>query len=452
MKKLLLMFLVVLTSFVSAQPTIDGDMGDSQYSTIGTFTSGRNGFGDNNDLGVLKFFTNGTDIYIGITGELTSNDNIVVFFDFSGYNGRGTNTLAGTSTSTIGVFTTSSGGLDGAKMDAGFDVDFAFAFNEGNGTTNLFMDAARFGSGTSGYLATTFEGQTTDQTGTAVTIDATSTTGGSGSLSLAYNNSFASNTSKGIEFRVPIASFSGVTNTQNLKLFVLITSSTGFMSNECIPGDPGASNLGNDADLSSISGQQFYTSDSPLPVELTSFSAKLANNAVLLNWSTATEVNNYGFEIERKSSSENWTSVSFIPGAGTSNSPKEYTYSDNTVQQGVTYQYRLKQIDTDGSIEYSRTIEVFTGMLPQGFVLDQNYPNPFNPSTTIRFGFNDNTKAALKVYNTLGLEVAELFNGIADAGRMYEVEFNGAGLASGTYLYKLITPSGEEVKKMQLLK
>ncbi len=191
---------------------------------------------------------------------------------------------------------------------------------------------------------------------------------------------------------------------------------------------------------------------SPLPVELTSFSAKFANNAVLLNWSTATEVNNYGFEIERKSSSENWTSISFIPGAGTSNSPKDYIYSDNTVQQGVTYQYRLKQIDTDGSIEYSRTVEIFTGMLPQGFVLDQNYPNPFNPSTTIRFGFNDNTKATLKVYNTLGVEVAELFNGIADAGRIYEVEFNGAGLASGTYLYKLITPSGEEVKKMQLLK
>lgn len=447
--KLHILLLLLFSISIFAQPTIDGDMSDSHYSTISTFTSDRNGFGSDNDLGAIKFYTDGTDIYLGVTGETTSNDNIVIFFDFSGYTGRGTNTLAGSSTSSIGVFTTSSGGLDGAIMD--FDVDFALAFNEGNSSTNYYCDAARFGSGSGGYLSTAFIGNSGSQSGSSGSFNLGGTFGGTGNITFAYNNTFSSNSDKGVEMKIPIAVFSGVTNTQTLRVFVLITSSTGFCSNECIPGDPGASNLGNDPNFSSISGQDFFTGSNALPVELNTFSAKIVNNFILLNWQTVTEVNNYGFEIERSTDKAVWNKIGFVQGAGNSNSPKNYSYTDNTAVSGK-YFYRLKQLDTDGTFDYSPVAEVDMGLLPGGYRLEQNYPNPFNPSTNIKFAFSKDTKAAIKVYNALGIEVREIFNGVAEAGRVYDIQFNAAGLSSGVYYYKLITPEKTDVRKMMLTK
>jgi len=147
MKRIVLLFaLFFLGLSVFAQvPTIDGDMGDVSYTTIGTFTSGRDGFGGTNDLGVIRFFRDGTNIYIGITGELDGNNNIVLFFNFSGYGGiPAGNELdpSGNFEGFVGVF--NNGGLDGARMD--MQVDHALAFNEGNTTSTLFVDAARYGS------------------------------------------------------------------------------------------------------------------------------------------------------------------------------------------------------------------------------------------------------------------------------------------------------------------
>jgi len=193
-----------------------------------------------------------------------------------------------------------------------------------------------------------------------------------------------------------------------------------------------------------------------LPVELTSFSGKVVNGKVNLNWNTATEINNYGFEVERAkavSGSQNvqFAKVGFVEGNGNSNSPKSYSFSDANVTAGK-YIYRLKQIDTDGQFEYSQEVEVSVQNLINGYVLEQNYPNPFNPSTSIKFGFQNDTRAEVKVYNVIGAEVATLFNGMADAGRIYEVTFDASGLASGTYFYKLVTPDKTDVRKMILMK
>ncbi len=189
-----------------------------------------------------------------------------------------------------------------------------------------------------------------------------------------------------------------------------------------------------------------------LPVELTSFSALKVGTSVNLKWNTATEVNNSGFQIERKKSTEtSWSNIGFINGAGNSNSPKNYSFSDKSNLSG-SYQYRLKQIDFGGQYEYSKSIEVTINSMPKGYVFSQNYPNPFNPSTGIKFGFEHNTKASLKIYNAIGSEVAVLFNDVAEAGRVYDMNFNGANLPSGTYFYKLSSPNKEEVKKMTLLK
>jgi hypothetical protein len=199
-----------------------------------------------------------------------------------------------------------------------------------------------------------------------------------------------------------------------------------------------------------------------LPVELTSFTASSSENAVNLNWVTATEVNNFGFEIERKivgtsrDLSEIWATISFIKGNGNSNSPKEYSFTDKPSENGKYY-YRLKQMDNDGKFEYSNEIEVDINLLPTEFVLSQNYPNPFNPSTVISYQLSAFSNVKLTVYDLLGNEVTVLVNKEQEAG-VYNFEWNGSGLSSGVYYYKInaVSPNGEQnftsVKKMLLLK
>ncbi|MCK9209348.1 MAG: ice-binding family protein [Ignavibacteriaceae bacterium] len=190
-----------------------------------------------------------------------------------------------------------------------------------------------------------------------------------------------------------------------------------------------------------------------LPVELTSFSVALNNNAIELNWKTATEVNNYGFEVQRSETQNyNWAKIGFVNGAGNSNSPKSYSFVDKTVSYG-SYAYRLKQLDNNGEHTYSDVIEVNAAeQIPNGFLLNQNYPNPFNPSTQIQFGVSKNTYATLTVFNVLGVKVSTLFNGNAVTGHVYNLTFNGDNLASGIYYYKLQTNEKKEVRKMILMR
>lgn len=188
-----------------------------------------------------------------------------------------------------------------------------------------------------------------------------------------------------------------------------------------------------------------------VPVELTSFSASVNANNVLLKWTTATELNNLGFEIHRSVNRKDWSTLGFVNGKGTTTEINNYAFVDKHISYG-RYFYRLKQVDNDGTFEYSTVLEVAVGSIPTKFVLEQNYPNPFNPSTTIKFGFDKKTKASLKVYDILGNEVVELFNETVDAGRIYEVPFNASGFSSGVYYYKLSGDNKTEVKKMLLLK
>ena len=199
----------------------------------------------------------------------------------------------------------------------------------------------------------------------------------------------------------------------------------------------------------------FYSIGSEvLPVELNSFSANTVGSEVELNWSTATEVNNYGFEIERladsrKLNANSWTKIGFVQGHGNSNSPKEYSYVDNNSQSGKI-QYRLKQIDFDGQFKYSWVVEVEV-IAPSSFVLHQNYPNPFNPVTKINYEVPANSFVQLKVYNTLGMEVATLVNEEKIAGT-YEVEFNALNYSSGVYFYRLKSTGKDLTRKMIFLK
>jgi len=194
---------------------------------------------------------------------------------------------------------------------------------------------------------------------------------------------------------------------------------------------------------------QIIWDNSVVPVELTSFTAISNNGIVELNWETATEINNHGFEIERRMESSEFRTIGFVEGAGTVSETRSYIYLDKTVEQGINY-YRLKQIDFNGSYEYSDEVEVeMIGLL--SFNLEQNYPNPFNPSTSINFSLPEAGNIRLAVYNTVGEEVAILVNGFTEAG-FYNVTFDAASLPSGIYLYKLQSANSVQTKKMMLLK
>lgn len=187
----------------------------------------------------------------------------------------------------------------------------------------------------------------------------------------------------------------------------------------------------------------------PLPVELSSFNVTAEKNQAELVWSTATEKNNKGFEIERKQSNSNFVKIGFMPGNGTSTESHSYSFTDSKLKAG-SYTYRLKQIDLDGRSQYSKEINIDVKS-PREFSLDQNYPNPFNPTTTISYEIPASGKVSLKIYNALGVEVATLVNGNQDAGS-YNLHFNGTNLASGIYFYKLTVDNLISTKKMRLLK
>ncbi len=203
-----------------------------------------------------------------------------------------------------------------------------------------------------------------------------------------------------------------------------------------------------------------FSASSPLPVELTSFTANALNNKISLNWQTATEVDNYGFDVQRSVLSgqfSDWETIGFLHGHGNSNSPKDYSFVDDKVSSVGKYFYRLKQIDTDGSYEYSKIVEVDFGQ-PNKFELKQNYPNPFNPRTVISYQLSTPDNVTLKIYDVLGNEVAVLVdNEWQEAGKYnYQFSPDASGLnsqfASGLFFYQLRAGDFVQVKKMILAK
>lgn len=187
-----------------------------------------------------------------------------------------------------------------------------------------------------------------------------------------------------------------------------------------------------------------------VPVELVSFTVIPSSNGFLLEWKTATETNNFGFDVEKlKESNLNWEKIAFIAGHGTTTETKNYSFIDDELSGGK-YFFRLKQIDYNGAFSYSGIVEA-DASVPGEFSLEQNYPNPFNPVTKIKFSIPESSIVNLKVYDVIGNEVATLIHEQKDAG-FYEVEFNAEKLGSGVYFYTLKAGSRVASKKMILIK
>lgn len=199
--------------------------------------------------------------------------------------------------------------------------------------------------------------------------------------------------------------------------------------------------------------------DSVIPVELISFTSSIVKDEVVLSWETASETNNNGFEIERKTG-EDWTKIGFVPGAGTTTEVMKYSYKDAPKGLSGVISYRLKQVDYDGSFTLSKAINVdVSAFTPSTYSISQNYPNPFNPSTLIKFALPFESNVKVTIYNINGEMVKELVNGAKTAGN-HEVSFNteGLNLSSGVYFYSIKASSVsskqtfQQTKKMVLLK
>lgn len=199
------------------------------------------------------------------------------------------------------------------------------------------------------------------------------------------------------------------------------------------------------------SGSSSYSNVSEIfvPVELTSFSAEPSEGKIYLHWQTATETNNKGFEVERKLYGSGWLTTGFISGKGTTTELTDYVFVDAPPAPGK-YIYRLKQIDYSGAYEYSKEVEAEI-VIPQEWNLAQNYPNPFNPATSIEFTVPVESNVSIKIYNTIGSEIAQLVNERKSAG-VYKINFDASALPSGLYFYKISAEGFEQTRKMLLMK
>ena len=255
------------------------------------------------------------------------------------------------------------------------------------------------------------------------------------------------------DIKVPITSLRGVNNSANL-VWLKRTNSGDAWTN--IGGSIIAGNLVSSVTFSSLSEFAIGTiGDDPLPIQLANFSAEQNNGNVLLKWETKSEVQNAGFDVERKTASdEQFIKIGFIKGSGNSNTPKMYSFTDNS-SQGGNISYRLCQINTNGLVTYSNEIQV--NSIPSNYILFQNYPNPFNPSTIIKYTLPFESKVNIKFYNSIGQCVREVNEATMQPG-YYSLNFNSSGLASGIYFYsiKAVSTNGKNnftaVKKMMLLK
>jgi hypothetical protein len=194
-----------------------------------------------------------------------------------------------------------------------------------------------------------------------------------------------------------------------------------------------------------------------LPVEVLALTAQVGKSAVTLNWSTATETNNFGFNAERRlltngrMQSTDWTTVGFVQGRGTSTSPAQYSFTDQNLSPG-RYAYRIRQIDNDGSFAFTAALEVEVGLAPKEFMLSQNYPNPFNPTTTIEFTLQEDGHVVLKLYDLSGRELVTMLDEERKAGYYQLVTLDASRFGSGTYFYRLQAGGRLLTRKMLLVK
>jgi len=370
----------------------------------------------------------------------------------------------------------------GVTLSGGFTVNGTLALNDGD----LHLDGKTVTLGTAATLVETPGNTVTDPTGMITTTrDLNAPTGlnvgGMGAMlttsanlgSTTIERTQAAGSGAGNEGVLRIFSIQPTNNSglnATLRFYydeselngiseanlTLCKSATG--ANNTWFGQGGTVNTNNNyVELAGINDFSYWTladNNNPIPVELTSFKSEIVKNGVILNWATATETNNSGWNIERNQVNENqttiWVKIGFVEGSGNSTTTKEYKFLDKKLSNGA-YQYRLQQVDFDGTLNYSDIVEVELNQIPEEFALYQNYPNPFNPSTTIKFDVPAAAYINVSIYNSIGEKVATVVNEQMETGT-HSVRFDASNLASGIYIYRLTANDQVFTNKMILIK
>jgi|SaaInl7_200m_RNA_FD_contig_31_426260_length_2544_multi_15_in_0_out_0_1 hypothetical protein len=352
--------------------------------------------------------------------------------------------------------------------DASADTLVAVNVTAGGATVGLAVSQIDAGDDlTAATFSVTNEGA---DLSTAVTSDpilaAAIDSGGTDAITatnlLGYFNINLSGVTQGEQLRVTItlsydpASFTG--NEMDLQAGRFNTTSLNWERHETIAIDTVANTITvvtKDFSVWAIAdtNDAMFAADPAItPVEMIALDASVdANNAVTLNWSTASETNNFGFYIERSVDTHVWTEIGFVEGHGTTEDLHNYTFVDNAAEAGTHYVYRMRQVDYNGDTEISNSVAVVVAV-PSEYALRQNYPNPFNPTTNISFDLKETGRVKLELYNVLGQKVMTLIDSeVMDAG-MHVRQFGMSSLATGVYFYKLEVNNFSQVKKMMLLK
>ncbi|HPN37121.1 MAG TPA: T9SS type A sorting domain-containing protein [Melioribacteraceae bacterium] len=418
---------------------------NEKYDNFHPDLDNNSGFGPNINIDGLYAHIDDENLYIASDCYLnsTSSDGIALFIGVSKL--AGTGATVGTSLGNVA----NGGHLFGATANGNFKNDFethyGFVINPGSANTSVFMDAVKYNS--AGNIAQYIG--STSQTGTLGEGPEADGIFINKSIKFAFYNDH--DVKRGWELKIPLNQIGSPTNFDEIKLFAVVVSSTAYFSDITVPGTITGGNLGFDPNFLNISGGPFHMNTIPLPVELVLLKGTSYNNSVIIEWQTASELNNLGFYIERSIDNINFANIGFIPGKGNSVELNNYKFVDYNIVNGK-YFYRLKQVDFDGSFSYSNIIEINANITPSNFELFQNYPNPFNPGTTIGFTVKTTGFTLLTVYNSLGQEIKTLYNGIAEPNKRYQIYFDASNFSSGVYYYKLSQENYSQIKKMLFIK
>jgi alpha-amylase len=438
-------------------PSVDGNLSDAQYITLAVKQNTNSGFGPDIDVQKIVYYPDviNQQLYVGVAGKLNTanNDGIGLWLNFSELSG----TPAGTALGGVTGAGHYMGDTDPAhsQFKADFEVDYLFALNPGSSAANTYVDVVRrVGSIASSYLGNC------GQSGTPTTGPSSSGVFSANSVQFAFLNDGLAN--HGFEIKIPFSEL-GITSAGDVQAFAMVVSATAYFSDVTVPGSVALSplaNLGFNPNFQNVPGGPYHSSLSALPVQLASFTATVISaGRVRLDWMTLSELNNFGFFVQRRRAGElSFGDVpgGFVPGHGTSLEPRYYTFTDMSAPSGSLV-YRLRQVDLDGTTHFSPEISVNTltavntSPLPAEYALHQNYPNPFNPSTLIRYDLPEAAEVTLKVYNILGQEVRTLVNERQQAG-FHAVQFDAGPLPSGTYYYRISANGFTAVRKFLIIK
>lgn len=415
------------------------------YTTVANKLNQNLGFGPNINIKRLNYKIVNNNLYIGITSRLdrSNNNGILLFLGLSNLNGTGAaqNTSLGGVTGGGHAF----GDASNPNFKNDFETHFAFAINPGGNDSVVYVDAVKYSNGNKvgQYIGLTYN---YGHTSSGPSVDGIFT---ANSVKFGFDSAYGHN--RGFELCIPFGELGNPTVLHNLVLFGVVASSTAYFSDVTVPGNVGGGNPGFNANFATLPGGPYGSLPTPLPVELNSFTASAFANSVTLNWNTASELNNSGFEVQQSYNGSDFAAIGFVSGHGNSSELHKYTFAISDLSEGK-YSFRLKQIDYDAAFTLSNSVEVDINSLPTEFAITQNYPNPFNPVTNIKFSVKQNGLTTLKIFNAIGEEVASLYNALAETGKIYEINFDGTALNSGIYFYRLQQGSNVVTKKMVLLK